>query len=129
MRIAGPLLLIIASLALAISCSADPRVAERGIGPQARCIDICGANFTACTQNNPGDYTACADDRRQCDKECESQAAEQRIEPANEAVEPVDVPLGNQPESETPPPSTEGEVPLPEAEPEAAPEGDPAPEA
>lgn len=123
MRFAGPLLLVVASISLAISCASDPRVAERGIGPQARCIDICGANFTACTQNNPGDYTACAGDRRDCDQECESQAAEQRIEPAQETVEPVDVPIGGQPEGEQPAP--EGEV----APPETAPEGESAPEA
>lgn len=58
---------------LAGACSGSQGVADSG---QPRCLDICASMFTECTNRNPGDFTACAEQRRNCDVQCRGDEAE-----------------------------------------------------
>jgi len=62
-----------ALLMLAAACSGSQGVAESG---HPRGLDICGSQFAACTNHNPGDFTACADRRRTCEVQCTGEEAE-----------------------------------------------------
>lgn len=66
-------------------CSGSQGAMETG---QPRCIDICGAEFSQCTNANPGDFTACADRRRTCDAQCRGDQAERETMTSEEEVVP-----------------------------------------
>ncbi len=71
------LFVMIAALGLGIGCSGGGQNISAE-GPP-RCLDFCAMNFAQCTERHPGDYTACADERRSCDSECRSQHAETEV--------------------------------------------------
>lgn len=65
---------ILVLFALVLGCSGGS--ANSASDGPPRCLDLCGMNFAQCTERHPGDYTACADQRRDCDQECRAQEAE-----------------------------------------------------
>lgn len=71
--------LILAAIAalLTISCSAQQQRTEQDV-PQ--CLSLCSNQFAACTQEYPGDASACLPGRRDCEQACEAMKAEQRNE-------------------------------------------------
>ena len=122
MKQVGIIFTVLALFALAVSCASDPRVAERmgSEGPKMRCMDMCAANFNQCTNKYPGDFAACSDGRRDCDQECNKQAAEQRVEQPEEKVVPLETQDDEAAPTPTPVDPAEGVTPEPTA-PEATP--------
>lgn len=93
------ILLLIATLGLGCSGGGQNVTAE---GPP-RCLDFCAMNFAQCTERNPGDYTACSEDRRSCDQECRSQHAETEVTgEANNGLKPSEK-IPSQPSEPTEP--------------------------
>lgn len=108
MRLRTPLFFIFAGSALVFACSSDPQVRqgdETNPVATSRCIDICSAGFTACTNRNPGDFSGCSDERRQCEKECRAQKAELSADPGDgEVIPPEEImnPQGEENEEQAP---------------------------
>lgn len=86
--------------------------AYKSDGPP-RCLDLCSANFTQCTERNPGDYTACSSQRARCDQDCRAEHAESEttnsdpkvlgpndMVPSQTATQPEPQPNEEVPESE-----------------------------
>jgi hypothetical protein len=97
------LFVMLAALGIGMGCSGGGQnISDEG---PPRCLDFCAMNFAQCTERNPGDYTACSDDRRSCDSECRAQHAETEVtatgpdgiapneqvpsQPSEEASEPI----------------------------------------
>jgi len=89
--------LLVPVFLFALGCSGAPTSSDG----HARCIDICGAEFSQCTNQYPGDFTACADRRRQCDVQCTGDAAERDVPTSQQEIiiSPSEV-FDQEPESE-----------------------------
>lgn len=86
-------------LALLMGCSGGVSSLQDSSPP--RCLDLCAMNFAQCTERHPGDYTACADQRRSCDQECRSQEAEAEAQAGQaEVLSPNDMQM--QPSTQEP---------------------------
>lgn len=97
-----------------LGCSGAPTQSDG----HARCIDICGAEFSQCTNHNPGDFTACADRRRQCDNQCTGDAAERDVPTSQEEIITPSEAFDRAPDPEPKPESDPQPEPVPESQPE-----------
>lgn len=92
------LTLIFAFVALASACGGESsQKKERASELQGtRCFDICGASFTACSQDPNNDFSSCSDQRNQCETECRAQKADEerqtdeRVIPPDEMMEDIE---------------------------------------
>jgi len=76
---------------LGFSCSAQQQTTERRV-PQ--CLSLCGNQFAACTEEYPGDASACLPARRDCEQACEAERAVQRMEDGRRGLQaPIDTPM------------------------------------
>lgn len=71
------MLIVAVSLAAACSARQSTPTAERSV-PQ--CLSLCSNQFTACTEEFPGDASACLPARRDCERTCEGEKAMKRAE-------------------------------------------------
>lgn len=99
------------------------RQSERSV-PQ--CLSLCGNQFAACTEEYPGDFSACRADRDECEQTCREQKALREME--DDEDEEVIAPTTSEPE---PTPEEEpADNPLEEKDPDSddEPESDETPE-
>lgn len=76
---------ILSTVLVAISC-AGPQSQTRTERSVPQCLSMCGNQFAMCTEEYPGDASACLGDRRQCEQSCEAQKAVERMEEREEDV-------------------------------------------
>ena len=90
---------LITFIALLVGCSgAKQQETEADYLPQ--CLSLCSNNFAACTQEYPGDFAMCRQERDNCEQTCEEKKALERMEedddevivPTDSAEEPVPTP-------------------------------------
>ena len=85
---------------LCAACSSQQQKTERSV-PQ--CLSLCSNQFAACTEEFPGDASACLPGRRDCERTCESERALQRGEgnKPGEVMAPMDKPQIIRPDAGT----------------------------
>jgi hypothetical protein len=71
-----PILAVFAACFLLAGCSAKQQP-ERSL-PQ--CLSLCSNQFASCTEEFPGDASACLPGRNECQRTCEADRAEKRME-------------------------------------------------
>ena len=91
--------IIAAIVMLLIGCSAKQQQAERSV-PQ--CLSLCGNQFAACTEEFPGDASACLPARRDCERTCQGEAAVRRAEDGRPSMTVTEKPKIIRPDMDTP---------------------------
>ena len=81
------------------ACSAKQQATERDL-PQ--CMSLCANQFAACTQEFPGDASACLPARNDCDKTCRGEEAIRSAEDGRQKVlAPLSKPVMIRPDAGT----------------------------
>ena len=86
----------IAVAAVIAACSASQ---QRADGSAPHCLSMCSNQFAACTEEFPGDASACLPARNDCERTCEGDAALRRAagEDGQEVLAPIDSPAMSNP--------------------------------
>lgn len=80
---------IIVLVALSTACSGGQQA--QGKQPKMpQCLSLCGNQFAACTEEFPGDFTACQSSRSDCERQCEGDRAIERMESGDSRLEVVE---------------------------------------
>ena len=69
--------LVLVLFAMLFGCSASQQP-EKQSTPQ--CLSLCSNQFAACTEEYPGDASACLPARHDCERTCQGQKAMERME-------------------------------------------------
>lgn len=77
-------ILACAACLLVVGCSAkqqpQPKQQRQTEKRLPQCLSLCANQFAACTEEYPGDASACLPGRRDCQTTCEGEAAIKRME-------------------------------------------------
>jgi hypothetical protein len=76
-------LVTLAVIAVSVGCSSPQRKTEQ---PVPQCLSLCSNQFAACTDEYPGDFSACKGERADCEQTCREQKALQETEEEEEEV-------------------------------------------
>lgn len=90
---------LIAVIAVAVTSSffwAACAGSQSATKPESRsvpqCLSLCSNQFASCTEEYPGDFSACRGDRADCERACHEQRALERMESndGSEVIAPTD---------------------------------------
>ncbi len=76
---------------LLLGCATTPQ--SKSDRPTPQCTSLCQNQLAACTEEYPGDYSACQGEFSRCESNCESRKAMERMEDGStreEVIEPAE---------------------------------------